>query len=185
MKVEELAMMTAASAQLTPSVTSRDHIRGLAFAEVTLLEYGDYACPHCNEARSVVKQLRAALGDRLRYVFRNFPTLSSYASAHRAAEAAEASGVQNKFWEMHDFLYDHQLALSDKHLKLYATQVGLDMQRFNLDMMLHTHALRVHEDILSASQSGVSTAPAFFINDSRQVGPCDLETLLSHIKEFT
>jgi protein-disulfide isomerase len=178
-------MTMAASTQLTTSVTNRDHTRGSDSAAVTLVEYGDYACPQCNEVRFIVKQLRLALGDRLRYVFRNYPGLTLYSNPHRAAEAAEASGAQNKFWEMHDFLYDHQLALSDKHLKLYATQVGLDMERFNLDMMLHTHALRVHEDILSASQSGVSTAPAFFINESRHVGPCDLETLLSHIKEFT
>jgi protein-disulfide isomerase len=178
-------MMMGATTQLTTPVTDRDHIRGIDSAAVTLVEYGDYACPHCNEAHFVVKRLRAALGDRLRHVFRNFLTLTSYSSAHRAAEAAEAAGAQNKFWEMYDFLYDHRLALSDKHLKVYATQVGLNMQLFNRDMMLHTHALRVHDDILSAGQSGVSTAPAFFINDSRHVGPCDFESLLSHIEEFT
>jgi protein-disulfide isomerase len=178
-------MTTAASAQLTTPVTNRDHIRGLGSAAVTLVGYGDYACPRCNEARFVVKQLRAALGDRLRYVFRNFPMSTLYSSPHHAAEAAEAAGAQNKFWEMHDFLYDHQLALSDKHLRVYATQVGLDMERFNLDMMLHMHAVRVHEDILSAGQSGVGTIPAFFINDSRYVGPCDFETVLSRIEELS
>lgn len=177
-------MTMAASTQPTTPVTNRDHIRGIDSAAVTLVEYGDYACPHCNEARFVVKRLRAALGDRLRYVFRNFLTLTSYSSAHRASEAAEAAGAQNKFWEMHDFIYDHQLALSNKHLKVYATQVGLDMERFNLDMILHTHALRVHEDILSAGRSGVSTTPAFFINDSRYVGPCDFEALLSDMEKF-
>jgi protein-disulfide isomerase len=178
-------MTTAASAQLTTPVTNRDHIRGLGSAAVTLLGYGDYACPRCNEARFVVKQLRAALGDRLRYVFRNFPMSTLYSSPHHAAEAAEAAGAQNKFWEMHDFLYDHQLALSDKHLRVYATQVGLDMERFNLDMMLHMHAVRVHEDILSAGQNGVGTIPAFFINDSRYVGPCDFETVLSRMEELS
>jgi protein-disulfide isomerase len=178
-------MMTVASAQLTTPVTNRDHIRGLGSAAVTLVGYGDYACPRCNEARFVVKQLRAALGDRLRYVFRNFPMSTLYSSPHHAAEAAEAAGAQNKFWEMHDFLYDHQLALSNKHLRVYATQVGLDMERFNLDMMLHMHAVRVHEDILSAGQSGVGTIPAFFINDRRYVGPCDFETVLSHMEEFS
>jgi protein-disulfide isomerase len=177
-------MTTAAATQLAIPVTNRDHIRGLGSGTVTLVGYGDYACPHCNEARFVVKQLHAALGDRLRYVFRNFPLSTPYSSTHHAAEAAEAAGAQNKFWEMHDFIYDHQLALSNKHLKVYATRVGLDMERFNLDMILHTHALRVHEDILSAGRSGVSTTPAFFINDSRYVGPCDFETLLSHMEEF-
>jgi protein-disulfide isomerase len=178
-------MTTVASTLLTVPVTGRDHIRGSARAVVTLVEYGEYACPHCNEARSVVKRLQAALGDRLRYAFRNFPMPTLQHKPHRAAEAAEAAGAQNKFWEMHDLLYDRQAALSDKHLKVYGTQVGLDMERFNRDMMLHTHALRVHDDILSAGQSGVSTAPAFFINDNRHVGPCDFESLRSHIEEFT
>jgi len=178
-------MTTAASAQLTTPITNRDHIQGLDSAVVTLVRYGDYACPRCNEARFVVKQLRAVLGDRLRYVFRNFPMSTLYSRAHHAAEAAEAAGAQNKFWEMHDLLYDHQLALSDKHLRVYATQVGLDMERFNLDMMLHTHALRVQEDILSAGQSGVSAAPAFFINYRQHSGPFDLKTLLSHMEKFT
>jgi protein-disulfide isomerase len=178
-------MTTAASAQLTTPVTNRDHIRGLGSAGVTLVGYGDYACARCNEARFVVKQLRTALGGRMRYVFRNFLMSTLYSSPHHAAEAAEAAGAQNKFWEMHDILYDHQFALSDKHLREYATQVGLDMERFNLDMMLHTHALRGQEDILNAGQSGVSAAPAFFINYSQHSGPCDFETLLSHMEKFT
>ena len=111
-------MTTVASTLLTVPVTGRDHIRGSDRAVVTLVEYGDYACPHCNEARSVVKRLQAALGDRLRYAFRNFPIPALYPKPHRAAEAAEAAGAQNKFWEMHDLLYDRQAALSDKHLKL-------------------------------------------------------------------
>ena len=159
--------------------------RGPANAPVTIVEFTDFQCPFCRRASEPLAQLLAQNGTPVRYVFRNFLTLTSHSSAHRAAEAAEAAGAQNKFWEMHDFLYDHQLALSDKHLKVYATQVGLDMERFNRDLMLHTHALRVHEDILNAGQIGVSTAPAFFINDTRHVGPCDFESLLSHIEEFT
>ena len=178
-------MTTVASTLLTVPVTDRDHTRGSAGAMITLLEYGDYSCPHSNQARSVVKRLQAALGDRLRYAFRNFlmPTLQP--KPHRAAEAAEAAGAQNKFWEMHDLLYDRQTALSDKHLKVYGTQIGLDMERFNRDMMLQTFALRVREDTLSASQSGVNTTPSFFINDSRYLGPCDFKTMLSRIEEVT
>jgi protein-disulfide isomerase len=177
-------MTTVASTLLTLPVTGRDHVRGSASAAVTLVEYGDYACPRCNQARSAVKRLQAALADRLRYAFRNFP-MPNLHPTHRAAEAAEAAGAQNKFWEMHELLYDHQGTLSDKHLKVYGTQVGLDMERFNRDMMLQTFALRVHEDVLSASQSGVSSTPSFFINDIRYPGPCDFKSLLSHIEETT
>ena len=177
-------MTTLTSTLLTLPVTGRDHIRGSAGAAVTLVQYGDYTCPRCNEARSVVKRLQTALGDRLRYAFRNFPIPGLHPHTHRAAEAAEAAGAQNKFWEMHELLYDHQGALSEKHLKVYGTQVGLDMERFNRDMMLQTFAVRVNEDVLSANQSGVSTTPSFFINDSRYLGGCDFETLLSQIEEI-
>ena len=68
-------MTTVASTLLTVPITGRDHIRGSSRAVGTLIEYGDYACPRCNEARSVVKRLQAALGDRLKYTFRNFPML--------------------------------------------------------------------------------------------------------------
>jgi protein-disulfide isomerase len=132
-----------------------------------------------------VKRLQAALGDRLRYAFRNLPIPGLHPQTHRAAEAAEAAGAQSKFWEMHELLYDHQGALSDKHLKVYGTQVGLDMERFNRDMTLQTFAFRVNEDVLSANQSGVSTTPSFFINDSRHLGGCDFETLFSQIEEIT
>jgi protein-disulfide isomerase len=177
-------MTTVASTLLTLPVTDRDHIRGSAGAAVTLVQYGDYSCPRCNEARSVVKRLQTALGDRLRYAFRNLPIPGSHPHTHRAAEAAEAAGAQNKFWEMHELLYDHQGALSEKHLKVYGTQVGLDMERFNRDMTLQTFAVRVNEDVLSANQSGVSTTPSFFINDSRYLGGCDFQTLLSQIEEI-
>ena len=177
-------MTTVASTLLAVPVTGRDHIRGSASAAVTLVEYGDYACPHCNEARSVVKRLEEALGDRLRYAFRNFPMPTLHPKPPRAAEAAEAAGAQNKFWEMHDLLYDRQTALSDKHLKVYGTLVGIDMERFNRDLMLQTFALRVREDTLSAIQSGVNTTPTLFINDSRYLGPCDFEAMLSALKRL-
>ena len=86
---------------------------------------------------------------------------------------------------MHDWLYEQEPPLTRDDMLEFARSLGLDMERFNRDMMLHTHALRVHDDILSAGQSGVSTAPAFFINDNRHLGPCDFESLLSHIQEFT
>jgi HSP20 family molecular chaperone IbpA/protein-disulfide isomerase len=176
-------MTTVASTLLTVPVTDRDHIQGPARAVITLVEYGDYACPFCNEARSVVRRLQAELRDQLRHAFRNFPMPASSSRPHRAAEAAEAAGAQNKFWEMHALLYDRQLALSDKHLKAYATQVGLDMERFNRDMLLQTFGLRVREDALGAIQSGVKTTPTFFINGSPYLGPYTFETMLSRMEE--
>ena len=121
-------MTTAiASTHLNTPVTDRDHICGLPSAPITLVHYGDFGCPRCNEAHSIAKKLQMTLGKRLRYVFRHFPMLSVRADAHRAAEAAEASAAQDKYWEMHELLFHRQSALSDRYLMLYATQVGLNM----------------------------------------------------------
>lgn len=177
-------MTTAAPTQFTPPITRRDHVRGATSAVVTLLEYGDYKCPRCNEARLVVRRIEAELGDQMRFVFRNYPLSSSGVSSKHAAEAAEAAGAQNKFWEMHDLLFNRQDALSDKHLRVYATQCGLDMERFNRDMALHTFDSRVREDVSSGDQNGVSETPTFFINDRRYSGPHDYEALLSALKEL-
>ena len=177
-------MTTTVPTEFAPPITGRDHVRGSGSAVVTLLEYGDYKCPRCNEARFVVRRLEAVLGDQMRFVFRNYPLSSLEVNSKHAAEAAETSGAQNKFWEMHDLLFNQQHALSDKHLRVYATQCGLDMERFNRDMALHTFDFRVREDILSGHQNGVSDTPTFFINDRRHPGPYDYETLLSAMKEF-
>ena len=176
-------MMAVASTLHTRSVSGRDHVRGAASAAITLVQYGDYACPRCNQARAVVRRLETRVGDRLRYAFRNFPMSASHPFSHHAAEAAEAAGAQDKFWEMHNVLFNHQTALSDKHLRIYGTWVGLDMERFNEDMTMHSYALRVYEDALSASRSGCSSTPCFFINDNRHLGRSDFESLLSHIEE--
>jgi protein-disulfide isomerase len=177
-------MTTTVPTQSTATIASRDHVRGPESAVLTLLEYGDYKCPRCNEARFVVRRLEAVLGDQMRFVFRNYPLSSLEVNSKHAAEAAETSGAQNKFWEMHDLLFNQQHALSDKHLRVYATQCGLDMERFNRDMALHTFDFRVREDILTGHQNGVSNTPTFFINDRLHPGPYDYETLLSAMKEF-
>jgi len=132
----------------------------------------------------MVRRLEAVLGDQMRFVFRNYPLFSEEANSNHAAEAAETSGAQNKFWEMHDRLFNQQHALSDKHLRVYATQCGLDMERFNKDMASHKFEFRVRDDIVSGHQNGVSDTPTFFINDRRHPGPYDYETLLSAMKEF-
>ena len=102
------------SAKLKPPVGANDHAQGAANAPVTVVEYGDYECPYCGEAYPVTKALQKRLGDKLRFVFRNFPLAEMHPHAEHAAEAAEAAGAQGKFWEMHDLLYEHQDALEDE-----------------------------------------------------------------------
>src|SRR6187200_3268377 len=112
-------------ARLTLPVGPRDHAQGPVGAPVTLVEYGDYECPHCGRAFPIVKEVQRRLGETLRFVFRNFPLSEAHPHALNAAEAAEAAGSQGKFWEMHDTLYRHQHALDDRHLLSYAKTLGL------------------------------------------------------------
>jgi protein-disulfide isomerase len=171
------------SARLKPAVGENDHIQGSAKAPVTIVEYGDYQCPYCGEAYPVVKALQKRLGDQMRLVFRNFPLSEMHPHAEHAAEAAEAAGAQGKFWEMHDFLYEHQDALDDEDLVRYAKALHLDVPRFVKEMESHAHAERVRADFGSGVRSGVNGTPTFFINGARHDGPFDLASLLAAIKE--
>jgi protein-disulfide isomerase len=114
-----------------PVAEDRDHIQGPADAAVTLLEYGDYQCPYCGAAYPIVKDVQARMGERLRFVFRNFPITTSHPYAAEAAEAAEAAAAQGRFWQMHDLLYENQERLREQDLRGYAEQLGLDVDRFD------------------------------------------------------
>ena len=168
------------TARLTLPVSQRDHQQGPATAPVTLVEYGDYECPYCGEAYPIVKEIQRRLG--VRFVFRNFPLTQSHPHAEHAAEAAEAAAVQEKFWEMHDYLFEHQQALDDAHLVQYAVTLNLDKETFVREMTEHVHANRVHEDFLSGVRSGVNGTPTFFINGVRHDASYELETLLAAIE---
>ncbi|HWK79595.1 MAG TPA: thioredoxin domain-containing protein, partial [Thermomicrobiales bacterium] len=96
---------------LTVPVGADDHRQGAEHAAVILVEYGDYECPYCGQAYPLVKDLMRQLGDRVGFVFRNFPIATSHPNAELAAEAAEAAAAQGQFWPMHDLLYEHQRSL--------------------------------------------------------------------------
>jgi len=174
---------TEFEARLTVPVSAdSDHIQGPADAPLTLLEYGDYECPYCGEAYPIVKQLEEQLGDRMRFVFRNFPITTSHPHSEQAAEAAEAANGQGRFWEMHDYLYEHQRHLEDADLHAYAEQLGLDLDRFDRELADHTYAERVREDFMSGVRSGVNGTPSFYINGIRHDASYDYETLLSALE---
>jgi protein-disulfide isomerase len=165
-----------------PVDETRDHIQGPAEAVVTLLEYGDYECPYCGAAYPIVKDLQARMGDRLRFVFRNFPITTSHPHAELAAEAAEAAAAQGRFWEMHDLLYESQTRLEADDLLAYAAQLGLDVAAFTKDLQGHVHAARVREDFMSGARSGVNGTPSFYINGVRHDDSYGLEVLLAALE---
>jgi protein-disulfide isomerase len=165
-------------AKLTLPVGARDHVQGAEAAPVTLVEYGDYECPHCGAAYPVVQKLQEKLGKKLRFVFRNFPLNSIHPHAEHAAEAAEAAGLQGKFWEMHDWIFEHQDALEDRDLQEAARALGLDAGKFLKDMQSQALTPRVKEDFQSGVRSGVNGTPTFFINGIRHERGAGYEDLL-------
>jgi Na+/H+ antiporter NhaA len=156
---------------------ARDHVRGPDEAPVTLVEYGDFECPYCGQAESVVRELLDSFGDELRYVWRHLPLTDVHVRAQLAAEASEAGSAQGSFWELYDVLLAHQEALDAPDLARYADDLGLDLKRFWEELRLHEHTERVAADVASADASGVTGTPTFFINGRRHYGAYDVETL--------
>jgi protein-disulfide isomerase len=166
--------------RLAIPVTEKDHAQGRADAPITLVEYGDYECPYCGKAYPIVKQLQERLGDRLRFVFRNFPLNTLHEHAGVAAQAAEAAAAQGKFWEMHDILYENQQELAD--VQQYALKIGLEIYRFESDMSGERFAKRVREDFRGGVRSGVNGTPTFFINDVRYNGQHTFDEMLAALE---
>lgn len=159
--------MTRKAGELTTAVGPDDHVQGPADAPVTLVEYGDYECPYCGKAYPIVKRIQARMGDRLRFVFRNFPLAELHPNAAAAAAMAEAAGLQGKFWEMHDMLFEHQRALNSGNLKTYARALDLDRAALEQALERGAPAARVRKDFMSGVRSGVNGTPTFFINGRR------------------
>ena len=164
-------------AVLRVPVTDHDHSQGPADAVLTLVEYGDYECPHCGRAYPIIKEVQRRLGSQLRFVFRNFPLAEMHRHAENAAEAAEAAATQGQFWEMHDALFEHQRALDDGHLVQYAQALGMDGQQFQQELQSHAHERRVRGDFVGGVRSGVNGTPTFFINGLRHDDAWDVDTL--------
>ena len=163
-----------------PRVTNQDHSRGPVDAVVTLVEYGDYQCPYCRQARPIVKVLERRLADRtipIRFVFRNFPLTEIHAQSLHAAEAAESVSQhagELAFWTMHDAIFVHQdgtpAALSDERLCEYASAVGVDAALIARDLETGAHEQRIRDDYIGGLRSGVNGTPTFFINGRRYDG---------------
>jgi Na+/H+ antiporter NhaA len=164
-----------------PVDSGRDHVRGPDDAPVTLVEYGDFECPYCGQAESVLRDLLRDRGD-VQYVWRHLPLNDVHAHADLAAQAAEAAAAQSAFWPMHDLLLEHQTALEADDLTGYAGELGLDVERFVGDLQRRAGAARIAEDVDGADLSNVSGTPTFFINGRRHYGAYDIETLTEAVR---
>jgi protein-disulfide isomerase len=176
-----MRLPTAAPTLAVP-VSERDHAQGSPGAPVTLVEYGDYECAYCGRAYPVVKEVQRRLGERLRFVFRNFPLNTIHRHASVAAQAAEAAAAQGKFWEMHDLLYENQEKLAEVDLAQYALTLGLEVYRFNADLAGGAYAKHIEDDFRGGVRSGVNGTPTFFINGTRYNGKQSLDEMLKAIE---
>jgi protein-disulfide isomerase len=173
--------MSEREPHLSRPVGNDDHAQGPADAPVTLVEYGDYECPHCGRAYPIVKAVKAHFGPRLRFVFRNFPITEAHPHAALAAASAEAAGDHGKFWEMHDLLFEHQDHLNALDLVKYGSQLGIPSEGFLDEIRSQQKAHRVREDFMSGVRSGVNGTPTFFINGVRYDGPWDFDDLVAAV----
>jgi Na+/H+ antiporter NhaA len=165
---------------IRPVDPDRDHIRGDPNAPLTLVEYGDYECPFCSRATGAIDEVRAHFGGSLRYVWRHLPLERVHPRAFDAARAAEAAGLQGKYFEMGRILFAHQDDLEWSDIYRYANAIGLDLERFDQDVRVHpTKVLhRVRDDAQDAELMDLNSTPTFFVNGKRHKGPWDSASLI-------
>ncbi|MEJ0105180.1 MAG: thioredoxin domain-containing protein [Bacteroidota bacterium] len=152
---------------LKPPISAKDHLQGNKDAVIELVEYGDYQCPHCGRAYPIVKKIQKELGDKLKFVFRNFPLAEIHPQAVRAAIASEAAALQGKYWEMHDIIFENQDYLSEDAFLQFAEELELNVHQFNKDMAKKTLLEKTEADFESGIRSGVNATPTFFINGEK------------------
>jgi len=150
--------------KLSIPVNERDHVIGPPSASVIVVNYGDYECPDCHRRHREVEKMFDQLVGAVRFVYRHFPLISVHPRALRAAEAAEAATTQGKFWEMHRHLYTQPDKLDDRHLRRYAKEVGLDIDKFDREMAAGTYTEQILSDYHNSIIYGISGTPTTFIN---------------------
>ena len=178
---------TTPATQQNITITNTDHIRGAKDGKLTLVEFGDFQCPACAVYEPVVRQVMKDNATDLKIVFKQFPLYQIHPNAMLAAKATEAAGLQGKFWEMHDMLYDKQKDWSEglnahDFIITYATTIGLDVKKFEAD--LNDKALE--DKILAEEQEGIKLGvpgtPTFFLNGKMLESPRSLEEFDKIIK---
>jgi protein-disulfide isomerase len=166
-----------------PPVNAKDQQTGNLVSSLTLVEFGDYQCPHCGHAHPLIKRLLAEKGNNFRFVFRNFPLQEIHPAAFMAALAAEAAGKQGKFWPMHNLIFEHQANLHGHIFIDLAEKLQLNLQQFGADWKSQDIVSKVESDFESGIRSGVNGTPTFFINGQRLNYDTTYESLLNAVNQ--
>ena len=173
---------------LIDTVSSADWIRGNSASPVTLVEYGDFQCPACAQYYPVVKTLEQEFAADTQFIFRHFPLTRPHPNAKSAAAAAEAAGMQGKFWEMHDMLFEKQNEWTTKPrpqsaFNAYAEELGLDVAKFEDDMNRDDIEEKIDAHFKSGSASGVDSTPTFFLNGTKLQNPKSIDEFRALLTE--
>lgn len=166
----------------------KDWVKGNASATITLVEYSDFQCPACAYYYPFVKKLEEEFGSDIKIVYRQFPLTTIHANALIAAYASEAAGLQGKFWEMHDKLFENQSQWSldsepfTVFLK-YAIEIGLDTEQFKTDILSQAVADSVKSDVQSGLDVGLNGTPSFFLNGEKIKNLSNYEEFSQPVKE--
>lgn len=169
-------------------VTEQDHVRGSVTGKVTLVEFGDFQCPACSAYEPIVQEVTAANSDTLKVVFKHFPLVQIHSNALLSAKASEAAGLQGKFWEMHDMLYDKQgewaNSLNSRDIfNGYAQALGLDMQKFAEDLESQSVQDKILNEYKEGVSLGVQGTPTFFVNGKKIENPSSIAEFNKIISE--
>lgn len=164
-----------------PPVTANDWIKGNKDSKVELVEYSDLQCPACLSREPLIKKLMDEFGTNIKFVYRHFPLRSIHKNGQMAAQAAEAAGMQGKFWEMHGILFENQSKWSPESsgdvkdsFADYAGQIGINVEQFKEDLESDAAEEWVNEDYNGGDDAGVNATPTFFLN-GKQINPGSYE----------
>ncbi len=172
---------------LTDQIISSDHTKGNPKATVILIEYSDFQCSACKSYYLLLKQLNQEFSDQIQFVYRHFPLRQTHLYAQLAAQASEAAGKQNKFWEMHDLLFENQKEWSEqknakKTFIKYAQSLKLDINKFKSDLSSKEVKNKVQVDYQSGIKAGVNSTPSLFLNNKKLSNPGNYDNLKNIIQ---
>jgi len=154
------------------AITATDWKEGNQDAKVSVVEYGDFECPACGEYESIMEQLVGAYSSTVLFVFRNYPLYTIHPDAGISSQAAEAAGLQGKYWQMHDLLYKDQAqwvsdapgSVAKDYFDGYASSLGLDVNKFNVDISSNAVMTKIQNDVNGGNSAQINHTPTFFVN---------------------
>jgi protein-disulfide isomerase len=154
--------------------TTDDPSLGPRDAKVVIVEFSDFQCPFCQQAQPVIKEILKDYGDKVLFIYRDFPLVANHPDALLAALAGECAHEQGKFWEMHDKIFASQDEINEVNLKTYAVQIGLNSIQFGNCIVSGKYLKEIEEDLTQGYAAGVRATPTFFINGVRISGTIPL-----------